>query len=69
MFRDLCTFVWLSASQLKDDSRGISALEYAVLAAVVIVAVVAGLKLLDIEGLFGGAKGAIDGVVEELPKS
>ena len=45
---------------LKRDERGISALEYAVLAAVLLVAIVAGIGFLDVEGLFTNAREAID---------
>jgi len=44
---------------LRRDERGISALEYAVLAAIVLVAVVAGIRLLDPTGLFAEAAKAI----------
>lgn len=49
--------LWL---RLREDIRGISALEYAVLAAVLLVMIVAGIELLDPEGLFTSAKEAID---------
>ncbi|MFT0533434.1 Flp family type IVb pilin [Castellaniella hirudinis] len=46
MLSTLCARLWLAVAQLKDDARGISALEYAVLLAIVLVVIVAGLGTL-----------------------
>lgn len=40
MFSKLCTKIWLLKDNLKEDVRGVSALEYAILIAIVIGAVV-----------------------------
>lgn len=42
MFATVCRKVYVAAQNLKDDARGVSALEYAILAALIIAAVVAG---------------------------
>lgn len=67
MFSTLCTKLWILKDNLKQDARGVSALEYAILIAVIagiIVAVLysenSGLKSM-LEGLFEDAKEAIDG--------
>jgi len=46
---------------LKRDERGVSALEYAILAGIIVVAVAAGVATLGghVEGLFGDANEAI----------
>lgn len=43
MYSKLCTKTWIALNNLKDDQRGIAALEYAVLAAIVLSLVVFGL--------------------------
>lgn len=62
MYVELCRKLWIAARNLKDDTRGIAALEYAVLAAIVLGLVVAGLSNTSgISGLFDAMKTAIDG--------
>ena len=48
--------------KLRRDERGVSALEYAILAAVIVVAVVAGVSSFEtgITDLFGAGQNAID---------
>lgn len=60
MYTKLCTKLWVALGNLKDDARGVTALEYAILAAIVIAAIVAGLTTLDIGGLFSNLKDTID---------
>jgi pilus assembly protein Flp/PilA len=38
--------------QLKNDERGASAIEYAVMAAILIVVIIAAINLLDLQGIF-----------------
>jgi Flp pilus assembly pilin Flp len=62
MYVELCRKLWIAARNLKDDTRGIAALEYAVLAAIVLGLVVAGLSNTDgISGLFTAMNNAIKG--------
>ena len=46
-------------TQFKRDERGASAIEYAVIAAIIVVAIIAGLNLLDIKGIFSGISSSI----------
>ena len=46
-------------TQFKRDERGASAIEYAVIAAIIVVAIIAGLNLLDIKGIFSGINSSI----------
>ena len=46
-------------TQFKRDERGASAIEYAVIAAIIVVAIIAGLQLLDVEGIFSGINSSI----------
>src|SRR5690554_4000369 len=57
--------------KLKRDERGISALEYAVLAGVLLVIIVAGVMTFgdQIEALFGNAAGSLSEVVGEVGES
>lgn len=60
MYVELCRKLWIVARNLKDDTRGIAALEYAVLAAIVLGLVVAGLSdTSGISSLFTAMKNAI----------
>jgi len=52
--------MWTLFTALKYDERGISALEYAVLAALLLGLIVAGVQMLDPTALFEAAGGAID---------
>lgn len=63
MYTKLCTKLWVAMDSLKRDERGVSAIEYAILVAVVVAAVAAGVSLLDIDGPdgpFGKAQAAIE---------
>ena len=59
MYVELCRKLWIAARNLKDDTRGIAALEYAVLAGIVLATVVAGLSGTDVADLFTRMKTAI----------
>ncbi|MFT0533436.1 Flp family type IVb pilin [Castellaniella hirudinis] len=56
MLSTLCARLWLAGEQLKDDARGISTLEYAVLLAIILVVTVTGISTLanGINELFNG---------------
>ncbi|MFA7439079.1 Flp family type IVb pilin [Castellaniella sp.] len=45
MFATVCRKVYVAAQNLKDDARGVSALEYAILAGLIVAAVVVGVGL------------------------
>lgn len=60
MYTKLCTKLWVAMDSLKRDERGVSAIEYAVLLAIVVGLVVAGLQVLDFEGIFGDAQTAVE---------
>jgi len=60
MYANLCRKLWVAARNLKDDVQGIAALEYAVLAAIVLVLIVAGIALLDPKSLFESAANSIN---------
>ncbi|MFA5663705.1 Flp family type IVb pilin [Castellaniella sp.] len=64
MFTTACRKVYVAAQNLKDDARGVSAIEYAILAAVIIVAVVTGLSMFgnSIKDIFNTAQGALNNV-------
>lgn len=64
MYTKLCTKLWVSLDSLKRDMSGVSAIEYAVLLAIVVGLVVAGLQTLDFDQIFTRAKGAVDGAMD-----
>jgi Flp pilus assembly pilin Flp len=62
MYVELCRKLWIAARNLKDDTRGIASLEYAVLAAIILGALVAvGFSNTDVSALFTKMKNAITG--------
>lgn len=60
MYANLCRKLWVAARSLKDDVQGIAALEYAVLAAIILVLIVVGIQTMDVGALFNSAANAID---------
>lgn len=62
MFSIVCRKLHIAFQNIKDDARGVSAIEYAILAAVVIVAVAAGVSGFgdSISSLFNKAQLALD---------
>ncbi len=59
--------MWTLYKVLKHDDRGISALEYAVLAALLLGLIVAGVQMLNPTELFQSAADAIDAATAETP--
>lgn len=66
MFSSLCTKLWILKDNLKEDARGVSALEYAILIAIVIGAVVVLLNTGALDNIFGKATEALDNVSDKL---
>lgn len=52
MYAKLCRELWIALDSLKRDERGLAALEYAILAAVILVALVAALSGSNVSSLF-----------------
>lgn len=52
MIQTICSKLWILKNNLKEDARGVSALEYAILAAVIIGGLVAALEFLDFTNIF-----------------
>jgi len=71
MFSSLCTKLWILKDNLKEDARGVSALEYAILIAIVIGAVVVFFSIGDENGpldkIFGGAQDALETAADAIP--
>lgn len=53
MYTQMCTKLWVVLDSLKRDMRGVSAIEYAILAAVLIGVVSAAVIKLDLGTVFG----------------
>lgn len=53
MYTQMCTKLWVALDSLKRDMRGVSAIEYAILAAVLIGVVAAAVTQLDLGTVFG----------------
>lgn len=53
MYTKLCTRVWVALDNLKRDARGVSAIEYAILAAAIIGVIAVAVTSLDLSGIFG----------------
>lgn len=72
MFSTLCTKLWILKDNLKEDARGVSALEYAILIAIVIGAVVVFFSIGEGDGpldkIFGGAKDALETAADAIPE-
>jgi pilus assembly protein Flp/PilA len=49
-----------SLAKFRDDERGASAIEYAVIAAIMVGIVIAAIVILDLGGIFTGIKAEID---------
>lgn len=64
MVADFCRKLWVTAGSLRDDVRGIAALEYAVLAAILLVIIVAGIVKLNPASLFNSAAEAINSATQ-----
>ncbi|WP_323011647.1 Flp family type IVb pilin [Castellaniella sp.] len=62
MYTNFCRKLHVAFQNLKDDARGVSAIEYAILAAVVIVAVAAGVSGFgnSITNLFDAAQNGLN---------
>lgn len=52
MIQTICSKLWILKDNLKEDARGVSALEYAILGAIIIGALVAVLNTDAISGVF-----------------
>lgn len=52
MFTEQCRRLWVALHSVTSDERGVTALEYAVLAALIVVIVAAAVVQLDLGGLF-----------------
>jgi Flp pilus assembly pilin Flp len=52
MYTKMCRKVSIALSNLKDDARGVSAIEYAILAAVIIGVVYGGVQALNLGDVF-----------------
>lgn len=59
MYAKLCRELWIALGSLKRDERGLAALEYAILAAVILVALVAALSGTNVTDLFNKFAGAL----------
>src|SRR5690625_2557581 len=66
MFSSLCTKLWILKDNLKEDARGVSALEYAILIAIVIGAVVVLFNTDAFKNIFSSATEALEEVSDVL---
>lgn len=64
MYTKLCTKLWVAMDDLKHDVRGVSAIEYAVLLAIVVGLVVAGLEALNFTQIFTDANTAVQSAMD-----
>lgn len=63
MYTKLCTKLWVAMDNLKHDARGVTAIEYAILAAVVIAALTAAGAFIDFATIFGSIETKITDTV------
>ncbi len=59
MYTKLCTKLWVALGNLKDDARGVTALEYVILAAIVIGALAVASTQFDFNNWFGTIAGKV----------
>lgn len=64
MYTQLCTKLWVAMDRLKRDERGVTAIEYAVLAAMIIAALV-GVIATGENGFFGNLFGELSSKATE----
>lgn len=60
MYTKLCTKLWVAMDSLKRDARGVSGLEYGILAAIVVAALVTLVTSDAFTTIFSNAKTAVE---------